>query len=373
MKAHKVLRTMVVDSSLVFRKIIGDLLLEIEGVELVGQAPNGKIAIQKAQALGPDLMILDMKLQDMSGLEVLRQLRELKLACRVIVVSAASPNMSLLTMKALSAGAFEFVIKPDAETIEETRQRLEPEFKLAVQALIESLRVRRSMGVTGTPGSRAVETRTLAAKSETVAAQAVRSLSGKSIELIVIGISTGGPPALAEVFSSINEPLRVPVVIVQHIPRFFSEALASSIKERSGLWVEEARDGMLLEPGHIYLAPGGEHLKLVRGSSAGTFVLRLTSDPPENNCRPSVDYLLRSVVANFSGRIGLFIMTGMGTDGLAGARLVRAAGGYIVTQDAQSCVVYGMPRAVAEARLADEVLSLSGIASAIERLARRVV
>lgn len=371
MKAHKVLRTMVVDSSLVFRKIIGDLLLEIEGVELVGQAPNGKIAIQKAQALGPDLMILDMKLQDMSGLEVLRQLRELKLACRVIVVSAASPNMSLLTMKALSAGAFEFVLKPEAETIEETRQRLEPDFKLAVQALIESLRIRSSMNIGGAADSSASVAKS-AAHNIPVGAT-VKSPSGRSIELIVIGISTGGPPALAEVFSVIKEPLSVPVIIVQHIPRFFSEALAASIRERSGLWVEEAKDWMPLEPGHIYLAPGGEHLKLIRGSNPGSFVLRLTDDPPENNCRPSVDYLLRSVVANFSGRVGLFMMTGMGTDGLAGARLVRSAGGYIVAQDAQSCVVYGMPRAVVEAGLADEVLSLSGIASAIQRLPKRVV
>ena len=178
---------------------------------------------------------------------------------------------------------------------------------------------------------------------------------------------------MIEVFSAVREPLRVPVIIVQHIPRFFSEALATSIRERSGLWVEEAKDGMLLEPGHVYLAPGGEHLKLARGGSAGSHVLRLTHDKPENNCRPSVDYLLRSVAENFSGRIGLFIMTGMGTDGLAGARLIRAAGGYIATQDAGSCVVYGMPRAVLEAGLADEVLALGAIAPTMQKLARRIV
>lgn len=369
MTANQVLRTMVVDSSLVFRKIIGDLLLDIKCVELVGQAPNGKIAVQKAQSLKPDLMILDINLQDMSGLEVLRQLREAKIGCQVIVVSVASPNMSLMTMKALSAGAFEFVIKPEAETIEETKRLFEPEFKLAVQALVESLRIRCSMNIVGTTNSSASATKS-ASHNASVSA-AIKATSGRNIELIVIGISTGGPPALAEMFSVIREPLSVPVIIVQHIPRFFSEALATSIRERSGLWVEEAKDRMLLEPGHVYLAPGGEHLKLIRGSDPGSFVLRLTDDPPENNCRPSVDYLLRSVVANFSGRVGLFMMTGMGTDGLAGARMVRSIGGYIVAQDAQSCVVYGMPRAVVEAGLADEVLPLNSIASAMLRLSRK--
>jgi len=370
-----VLHTLVVDSSLVFRKIIGDLLLDISGIKLVGQAPTGKIAIQKAQSLKPDLIILDMNLQDMSGLEVLRQLRELRVGSRVIVVSAASPNMTLLTMKALSAGAFEFVLKPEAETIEETRSLLEPEFKLAVQALIESLRINRSMGIAGSSSSSGATAKAAAGNlpTETGADRLPKSFSGRSIELIVIGVSTGGPPALIEVFSAFREPLRVPVIIVQHIPRFFSEALATSIRERSGLWVEEAKDGMLLEPGHVYLAPGGEHLKLARGSSAGSHVLRLTHDKPENNCRPSVDYLLRSVAENFSGRVGLFIMTGMGTDGLAGARLIRAVGGYIATQDAGSCVVYGMPRAVFEAGLADEVLALGAIAPAMQKLARRIV
>ncbi|PKL46028.1 MAG: chemotaxis response regulator protein-glutamate methylesterase [Candidatus Riflebacteria bacterium HGW-Riflebacteria-2] len=372
MSSH-VLRTLVVDSSLVFRKIISDLLLEIEGVELAGQAPNGKIALNKILDLRPDLVILEMNLQDMSGLEVLRQIREFKCDCRVIVLSGASPNMSLLTMKALSAGAFEFVLKPAAETIEDTKQLLKSEFKLAVQALIESLRIHRSMDIAGTSGSSGLAKK--AAVDNIPAGVSVdhsrHSASDKRVDLIVIGISTGGPPALAEVFSAIREPLRVPVVIVQHIPQFFSEALATSIRERSGLWVEEARDGMLLEPGHVYLAPGGGHLKIVRGSNAGSHVLRLTHDKPENNCRPSIDYLLRSVAANFSGRVGLFIMTGMGTDGLAGARLIRSAGGYIVAQDAQSCVVYGMPRAVVEAELADEVLSLGAIASAIQRLSRQ--
>ncbi|EKD81041.1 MAG: hypothetical protein ACD_39C02012G0001, partial [uncultured bacterium] len=253
------LRTMVVDSSLVFRKIINDLLLEIDGIEIIGQAPNGKIAIQKAQILKPDLMILDMNLQDMSGLDVLRQIRDLQIGCRIIVVSGSSPNMSLLTMKALSAGAFEFVLKPEADTIEDTRLRLESEFKLAVQALIESLRIRRTMDVSnpvasGSPPADHVNV-VHAVKSHSVVDPSRKALA-RSVGLIVIGISTGGPPALAEVFSQIKEPLRIPVIIVQHIPRFFSEALATSIRERSGLWVEEAKDGMVLEPGRIYLAPG---------------------------------------------------------------------------------------------------------------------
>ncbi|MBU1109638.1 MAG: chemotaxis-specific protein-glutamate methyltransferase CheB [Candidatus Riflebacteria bacterium] len=370
------IRTMVVDSSLVFRKIISDLLLEIEGIELVGQAPNGKIAIQKAQNLKPDLMILDMNLPEMSGLEVIRQIRELQIGCRVIVVSSPSPNMSLLGMKALSAGAFEFVLKPVAETIEDTRLRLAPEFKLAIQAFMESLRIRRTMDISNTTESGSAEVGRIAMATAVKipsAAATMKNTSARNIELIVIGISTGGPPALAEVFSSIKEPLKVPVVIVQHIPPIFSEALAASIRERSGLWVEEIKDGMILESGHIYLAPGGEHVRLARGSAVNSYVLRLSKDSPENNCRPSIDYLLRSVVTNFAGRVGFLVMTGMGSDGLGGGRMIKAAGGYIIAQDAQSCVVYGMPRVIVEAGLADEILPLSAIAEGIQRLSRNAV
>lgn len=370
------IRTLVVDTSLVFRKIISDLLLEIDGIEIIGQAPNGKIALQKVETLKPDLMILEMNMPEISGLEVLKKIGELQNGCRVIVVSGASANMSLMAMKALSAGAFEFVLKPEAETIEESRLRLEPEFKLAVQAFVESLRIRRSMDIhnlSPSDSSSSRQTTRLNAVKSTPDAASTRHIAARNIELIVIGVSTGGPPALAEIFSRIKEPLRVPVIIVQHIPPLFSEALATSIRERSGLWVKEVEDGMLLEPGRVYLAPGGAHVKIVKGGIAGGYVLRIAMDQPENNCRPSVDYLLRTVAKNFSGRVGLLIMTGMGNDGLEGARLIRAAGGYIIAQDAESCVVYGMPRVIVEAGLADEILPLSAIALGIQRLARNSV
>lgn len=368
------LRALVVDTSLVFRKIISDLLLEIEGIEIVGQAPNGKLAIQKVEILKPDLMILEMNMPELGGIEVLKRIRELNIGCQVIVVSGTSANMSLLAMKALSAGAFEFVLKPDAETIEESRTRLEPGFKLAVQALMESIRIRRSMDITNpqVSGSSFSSQALLPNTIHTpVRVATTKNSSDRSIELIVIGISTGGPPALAEVFSQINEPLRVPVIIVQHILPLFSAALATSIRDRSGLSVEEVKDGMILEPGRIYLAPGGSHVRLGRGCSIGNYILRLTKDLPQNNCRPSVDYLLRSVAINFSERVGLFIMTGMGTDGLEGARMIKAGGGYIIAQDAESCVVYGMPRVVVEAGLVDEILPLSAIASGMQRLSRK--
>jgi two-component system chemotaxis response regulator CheB len=374
------LRTFLIDDSLVFRKIISDILWEVPGIEIAGQAPNGKIALLKLPAFKPDLVILDMEMPEMGGLEVLNAIKALGLPCGVIVLSGSSPHMGSATMKALDAGAFDFVAKPNGETIEETKSLLSQNLKEAVLAFQAWLKTRVT-GATSFKKPDAVkpqkppegrsfsgQSRTAPADSPKIGVETTSRPPFTRADLFVIGISTGGPPALVNIFSRISKPLKAPVLIVQHIPPLFSEALAHSIREKSGLAVEEAKHGSHLESGHIYIAPGGSHLRLAQGSETGQFILQVSQDSPENNCRPSVDYLLRSVAKVFSGRTAFLIMTGMGTDGLAGAGMIRAAGGYILAQSEDSCTVFGMPKAVIEAGFADEVISLGDIPARIERI-----
>ncbi len=367
-------KALVVDDSMVFRKTLSDLLKEIPGIEVVGHAPNGRIAIQKLSSHKPDLLLLACNLPEISGFEVLAEIREKHIDCGAIMVSSSNADLQKTGVAALTAGAFEFLARPEGETIEETSRLLRPHLKLAVEAFQERLRIRRMMGLgvrktplTGNLPKNTAENR----KNTGSSAAAISRLNAGFADLIVIGISTGGPPALAEVLTSIRKPLNIPVIIVQHIPQYFSGPLAAGLREKSGQQVYEVADGMPLEPGKFFLSPGGAHLKLVKDSGPGSYQLRLSDDPPENSCRPSVDYLLKSAVHSFAGNIAVLIMTGMGSDGLSGARLVKKAGGYVMAQNGESCVVYGMPKAIVEAGLADEVLALNEIPAGIQRIARR--
>ncbi len=368
-------KALVVDDSMVFRKILSDLLKEIPGIEIVGHAPNGRIALQKLSAQKPDLLLLACSLPEMSGFEVLAEIREKQIDCGAIMLSDSNADLQKTGVAALTAGAFEFLARPGGETIEETSRLLRPQLKLAVEAFQERLRIRRMMGLgvrkatftagvtKSSPGNRK--------DSDSSVAATKNRLNVGFADLIVIGISTGGPPALAEVLASIRQPLNIPVIIVQHIPPFFSGPLAAGLREKSGQQVYEIADGMPLEPGKFFISPGGAHVKLVKEPGNSGYQLRLSDDPPENSCRPSIDYLLKSAVNSFVGNIAVLIMTGMGSDGLNGSQLVKKAGGYVVAQNGESCVVYGMPKAIIEAGLADEVLSLNEIPDGIQRIARR--
>lgn len=362
------LKTLIVDDSMVFRKILSDLLKPMAEIEVVGQAPNGKIALQKIITLKPDLIMLDLDMPEMNGLELLDEMKMQNLSSGVIIISGASTSMCNLAIKALNAGAFEFIAKPAGETMQETRNLLEADLSAAVFAFTHRFRFRRDLSrpdnsLQATPGNH-IKTEITPNKSND---SSPAKISLFSADLIVIGISTGGPPALLNIFSEISHSLKTPIIIVQHIPASFSEALAESIREKSGLNVLEVVDEMALQDETIYLAPGGRHLSLCHEKNEGYF-FKLSDEAPVNNCRPSIDYLLESVAHNFAGRVAFFIMTGMGIDGLAGARLIKNKKGYVVAQNESSCVVYGMPKAVVEAGLADEILSLKEIRTKIERL-----
>jgi two-component system chemotaxis response regulator CheB len=188
-------------------------------------------------------------------------------------------------------------------------------------------------------------------------------------DLVLIGVSTGGPNALARLLPALPRDLGVPLLIVQHMPPIFTLSLAESLAAKCAIRVREAAQGEPVEPNTAYLAPGGKHMRVVPGT-AGSMVVQITEDPPENNCRPAVDYLFRSVANHFPGRSMAVILTGMGSDGTLGLRLLKRQGCFVIAQDEPSCVVYGMPKSAVEAGVTDAVLPLESIAGRITAAVR---
>ena len=187
--------------------------------------------------------------------------------------------------------------------------------------------------------------------------------------MVLVGVSTGGPAALTRILPGIPGDLGVPIFIVQHMPPVFTQSLAESLAAKCAMSVREAVHGELAEPNTVYIAPGGRHMRL--GTEPGARVsIQITDDPPENNCRPAVDYLFRSAANHFPGRAMAVILTGMGSDGTVGLRLLKRRGCFVIAQDEASCVVYGMPKAAIEAGVADIVLPLDAIAGRIASTVR---
>lgn len=355
-------RVLVVDDAVLFRRVVSDALAGIPGVEVAGSASNGKLAMAKLAALLPDLMTLDIEMPEMNGLEVLEAMKAAGSRTGVIVLSSQTLSGGSLTIRALELGAFDFVTKPEGGSPEENllqlRQRMLPIVR-AFERRGEIRTILAGSGLSG-PGKPPVVGSGVVASGP----MAARPRTGSPI--ILIGVSTGGPAALAHVLPEFPADLRAPVFIVQHMPPMFTQALAQSLQGKCAIRVKEACDGEIAVRGWAYIAPGGRHMKLVAGT-AGNIMIRLSDDPPENNCRPSVDYLFRSTALQFPGRAVAAILTGMGNDGAQGLRMLKRGGCYSIAQDEATCVVYGMPREAVLTGAVDAVVPLQKIASAILR------
>lgn len=345
----------------------------IEGCEIIAECSNGKMALEKIQELKPDVVTLDMEMPVMGGLDVLKASKGTHWAPEFIVISAHTERGGELTVKALEYGAFDFITKPVDGSIDAVKQ-----------TLIEKLRPRLlSIGIRHK--MRAGHHRTVV-RPKTLVKPSYEPVSGNSQgswanslnlqrparapEMIVIGVSTGGPNALSQVIPALPADMGVPVFIVQHMPPLFTLSLAESLNKKSELLVVEAAHGMLVTSNVVYIAPGGKHMRVI-ATSSGNMQIQITEDAPENNCRPSVDYLFRSVSQHFPGKALAVVMTGMGNDGTTGVRLLKRTGCLSLIQDEQSCVVYGMPRSVYEAGLADASVPLSDMAETIIQIVRR--
>lgn len=362
------LKVMVVDDTIVYRKIITDVLNEIPQVEVVGSASNGKIALARMKVLKPDLVTLDVEMPEMNGIEVLEAVRELGLDVGVIMLSSLTTKGGDLTMRALELGAFDFITKPMDGSMEENKALIRQSLTPLLRAFATSREV--SGILRGRLSVPALKPRTPGLAPRQTAPPVIQKLSKVDLslfkaEIIALGISTGGPNALATMMPALPANLKVPMVIVQHMPPKFTQSLANSLNNKCAFPVVEARNGMLLEAGTAYIAPGGQQMKIALGADASHKIIRITDDPPENNCKPSADYLFRSVSQHYLGRALGVIMTGMGSDGTLGLRLMKRNGCMVIAQDEATCVVYGMPREAVNAGVVDLVVPLNGIAAEI--------
>lgn len=348
------IRVLVVDDAVVFRRLVADELAADPDLEVVGTAANGKIALAKLPQLNPDIVILDIEMPEMDGLATLKELRKTYPRLPVIMFSALTERGAMATLDALSLGATDYFTKPTTvggldASLEIIRTQLIPEIK-AICAHRKATAAKRSMQM---------------ASASLVSPMGDKSRPGGKIEVVAIGASTGGPNALAEIFSRLPRDLPVPVVIVQHMPPMFPRLLAERLTAQYAIRVEEASSGCALQPGRAWIAPGDYHMIVVKDGRQKRLLVH--QDPPENSCRPAVDVLLRSVAQSYGSHSLTVILTGMGQDGLRGCEVLREAGAQILAQDEATSVVWGMPGYVVRAGLADRVLPLCMIADEIMR------
>uniref|UniRef100_UPI003D7ED4ED protein-glutamate methylesterase/protein-glutamine glutaminase n=1 Tax=Kineococcus sp. SYSU DK030 TaxID=3383151 RepID=UPI003D7ED4ED len=345
------IRVLVVDDSVVVRRIVTDVLASDPVIEVVGTAPNGKVALEKIQQLKPDAVTLDIEMPVMDGLQTIKEIRRVDRRLPVVMFSTLTERGATATLEALSSGASDYVTKPAnvgsvSESMESVRAELIPKIKALVPGVAE-------------PRSAVV------ARPATPVALRARSGAARTPRALVVGSSTGGPEALSSVLAKLPAGLGVPVLVTQHMPPVFTRMYAQRLDKVSALTVVEAVDGQSVEAGTVYVAPGDFHMEVVRRGSA--LVVKLHQGPPENFCRPAVDVMVRSAVAAFGGELLALVLTGMGSDGKLGCKAVAEAGGQVVVQDEATSVVWGMPGAVAREGLADEVLPLSAIPDALLR------
>lgn len=359
------LRVLVADDSSLFRRAVAEALGSLPDVEVVGSSPNGRLALQKVADLKPDLLTLDIEMPEMDGLAVLEALRQMGSTTSVIVISALTLRGGRLTMQALEKGAFDFITKPQGKSSEESRATLVRELGPRLRALGHRREIRSLLqpGLLPSSASRAPTPPPLSAGKVPFRVERSATMRVSRPEVVLIGVSTGGPAALVRVLPQLPKDLGVPVVIVQHMPPVFTQSLAESLASKCSLQVREAGDGEKLEAGTVLIAPGGRQLKLCAGADAVR--TQITDDPPENNCRPAVDYLFRSAANHLPGRAMAVILTGMGNDGTLGLRLLRRHGCFTIAQDEATSVVFGMPKAAIEAGLVDAVLPIDAIAGRI--------
>ncbi len=390
------IRVMVVDDSAVIRKIISSTLLREEDLEVVGTAASGKEAIARFAELNPDVVTLDIEMPEMNGIEAVSHLRKLDPLVPIIMFSTLTESGGKATLDALSMGATDYVTKPsNSANIEASKEIITTTLVAKIRVLgakkqsakssfssspFVSPTKRPTSNSTSLPlsgdkansggQSQAIVNHQVSSSPEPRTSSAGGAIAyrapmarTKPPAVVVIGISTGGPNALSEVIPVLPANLGSPIVIVQHMPATFTRLLAERLDSKSRVKVREAIGGEILGPGEVYIAPGEHHL-VINSNARGDLVLALDESPPVNSCRPAVDVLFRSAV-KFGSRVTALVMTGMGQDGLIGAKELKAAGAEIVTQDEATSVVWGMPGYVTHAGIADHVLPLGSIAEFI--------
>ncbi|MFC3227788.1 chemotaxis response regulator protein-glutamate methylesterase [Marinibaculum pumilum] len=386
---------MLVDDSAVIRGLMARWMKDEAAVEVVASVGDGSQALRQVAQIRPEVMVLDIEMPVMDGLTALPQLLQAMPGLKVIMASTLTERNAEISLKALAAGAADYLTKPsstrDAGTISDYQRDLLDKIKALGQATRAS-QPRRAFAPPGsaTPAGRGAAPATARAAapaadargapgttSATAPARSRQGLYGGGPitlrqhrvtvpRVLAIGSSTGGPQALFTLFQDLKNDLKLPVLVTQHMPPTFTRILAEHLTRISGLNASEARDGEPLERGRIYVAPGDWHMVVAGGSSAP--VLRLNQNPPENFCRPAVDPMFRSLAEQFGAAVLAVVLTGMGQDGLAGGRALAQQGATLLAQDEATSVVWGMPGAVASAGICSAVLPLPEIGPAVRKV-----
>lgn len=369
------LRVLVVDDTIVYRKIVSDVLQEIPGVQVVGTANNGKIALSRIRTLKPDLVTLDIEMPEMNGLQVLEEIRRESLATEVVMLSTLTVEGGAMTIQALELGAFDFIPKPQSGTMAENlagvRLALAPMIRTLLRKKETQKRIReRISSMTSGRPELASPRPTPPVQPPTQPRPVSRPLVRQSAEIVAIGISTGGPNALARMMPMLPADIGVPIVIVQHMPPLFTQSLARSLDAKCGLTVREAQHGDILEPNVALIAPGGKQMRIAAHADGQRRMIQITDDPPMNSCKPSADYLFFSVASHYVGRATGVIMTGMGSDGTKGLIRMHENGAGIIAQNEESCTVFGMPKEPIESGIVNSVVHLDHIADEIVKTVR---
>ncbi len=360
-------RLMVVDDSAVIRGLLTRSLEADPEVEVMASASNGEMALNALSRHDIEIVILDIEMPVMDGLTALPKMLAAKPGLKVIIASTLTRRGADISMKALAAGAADYLTKPGASALTSAE-----EFKHELLAKVKALgQARRRGSGAAMPAAAVGAVGALAPPPPEPQRRmmALRTAAREPPEVFAIGSSTGGPQALFRVMGALKGALKLPIFITQHMPATFTTILAEHVARASGYAAAEGVDGEPVRGGRVYVAPGDFHMTVE--SARGEKVVRLLKTPPENFCRPSVDPMLRSLVALYGGRVLALILTGMGHDGLEGGRGVVDAGGTLVAQDEASSVVWGMPGAVAMAGLCSAVLPLDEIGPFIGKLAAR--
>jgi two-component system, chemotaxis family, protein-glutamate methylesterase/glutaminase len=365
------IRVLIVDDTAFYRKVVSEILSEIPDVEVVGTANNGKIAMSKIASLKPDILTLDIEMPEMNGLDVLSSIKTSGYDIGAIVLSTLTHKGGELTMQALDLGAFDFITKPETGSIEESKRLIKNTLSSMLRAYSRRQEIRNILVGKSTfikqPGKK-IEKEAIASVVRRM--DSIVNRRTKNAEIVGIGISTGGPKALSQMLPQIPGNINVPILIVQHMPPIFTQSLAKSLKAKCALDVKEAVDGETIRPNVAFIAPGGKQMKIVAGMDGQDRIIRITDDPPENSCKPSVDYLFRSIAQHYVGRSAGVIMTGMGSDGYLGLSLMKKNGAAVIAQDESSCTVYGMPKKPIDSGIVDIIAPLDKIASEICNLVK---
>lgn len=358
MSIENKITVVLVDDSSVIRGALARIIETDPNIEIVASVSNGEMAVSIANNKKPDVMILDIEMPVMDGLTALPKILEKSPDTKVVMFSALTEQGADITIRAMALGAVECIVKPASS--QDTGPK--SEFHRYITGLINTLG--------STPHAHAhhddIQIIKTAPKQRPLSSPRT-SPSGAFArpEILAIGSSTGGPQALFNVLKNIGT-INIPIIITQHMPATFTKILAEHITQHSSMPAQEGEDGMVVENGHIYVAPGGKHMGFKK--DGGKLIIKLNDDAPENFCKPAVDVMMRSIIELYQNKILCVILTGMGQDGLIGARQLHQLGGRIIAQDKETSVVWGMPGAVATAEICDKILPIDDIGPAIKQI-----